>query len=506
MLQPDRQRDNNSDYAYCIDESDQIVSGWVIGKNFLISELIIRYRNSESRVLLDKELPHIGQSFKGFQTNHPCGFSFHPLKHEDFSLLIQLGDSIVEITKLRVFGKKPSPLPINSAKFPFFMNRQQRQFNEIGTQFDVADIDGIVEKLPNPLSGKHLSYYNLMPEGIQSVQPCIWSGNIPDSMRKRFDNTTSHIPPANLYEFHDVYLVGQGCIVDKNQRLFFSKHLHMNHAQLKMGRINPILISTNPNDTSKVSFNKKLKTRKIDRSICIPLSQPGESVYGHFLVDILPRVIFAQEIGTKLKYISTIHLPEWAKKFLHLLGIKNEDIITYDPMTEVLFMKHCLFPGHLRQESAFSPLASKLRESLAPFGSTPKNRRLFVSRGNFNKAQHITNFNELNTLIVRYGLELIEPHKLSIEEQISIFSEATLIVGEYGSAMHNSFFSYPNTNVLVLQSDSTLPFVQAGIGALLDQPTGFVFGKHVEKYNKKGRSRSFRAPLHAISRAIESIG
>ena len=73
-------------------------------------------------------------------------------------------------------------------------------------------------------------------------------------------------------------------------------------------------------------------------------------------------------------------------------------------------------------------------------------------------------------------------------------------MGEYGSAMHNTLFCYPNTSVIVLQSDAVPHFIQAGIGALLSQPTGFIFGEHI-----KNETRSFNAPLHLITQALNML-
>jgi capsular polysaccharide biosynthesis protein len=104
-----------------------------------------------------------------------------------------------------------------------------------------------------------------------------------------------------------------------------------------------------------------------------------------------------------------------------------------------------------------------------------------------------------------YGIEIVEPHKYSQEEQIKLFSEASFVIGEYGSAMHNTLFSPPETKVIVLQSDAPLSFIQAGIGAALNQPTGFVFGQQEKIDTTKNRfsGRSFHAPLNLVKQAIE---
>lgn len=376
--------------------------------------------------------------------------------------------------------------------------RNNINFDSEKTKFTIVNIDPIVIKSTTPFSGKHLGYHEFLPAAIQKITPVIWLGNTVD-VEFNFAESTSNIPAANLYEFQNVYLAGQGCIIDENKQVLSSQHLQMHSTHLTLGA-NMRLINTRYPDKNIISFEKALTIRTIHDTPCIPLSQPGEGVYGHWLVDILPRVVFAKQLNQPLKYIISTRSPSYARSFLHLLGITDDDIVIYRPESEVVFMKNCYFPGHLRLESAFSPLAARLNTSMQPYFSTCKNRKLYISRGNFNKQQTIFNADALIKLVTHYGLEIIEPHKYTIKEQIKIFSEASLIMGEYGSAMHNTLFCYPNTSVIVLQSDAVPHFIQAGIGALLSQPTGFIFGEHI-----KNETRSFNAPLHLITQALNML-
>lgn len=363
--------------------------------------------------------------------------------------------------------------------------KKKRIFNDTNQAFCLTELEPILTKNSIAFSNTHLSYYEFLPASRQSVKPYVWLGNVG---MDNLDRATRHIPPANLYVFKNVYLAGLGCIIDQENRLFVSPFMHMDKHYLQSGG-NSTLIELDGND---VRFNKKLNIIELADVVGVPLSQPGQGIYGHWLVDILPRVMFAKSLNIKLKYIFAQNIPRYAKVFLELLGINEEDIFVYNPNKEVVLMQVCYFPSHLRLSSAFSPLAAKFNQSLAPYQSPCKNTKLFISRGHYNNKQTIANSSELLDLVKCYDFEILEPHNYSIKEQIELFSEAGVIVGEYGSAMHNTLFAHPEAKVIVLQSEATAPFVQAGIGALLNQPTGFVFGKPVEDQHNRGRSFSAR--------------
>ena len=76
------------------------------------------------------------------------------------------------------------------------------------------------------------------------------------------------------------------------------------------------------------------------------------------------------------------------------------------------------------------------------------------------------------------GFRVLQPEKLPLERQLGLYRHATVIGGEYGSALHGSLFSEKNPTVFALKSTWPQPgFVQSGIGDALHQPTGYVFGE-----------------------------
>jgi capsular polysaccharide biosynthesis protein len=60
---------------------------------------------------------------------------------------------------------------------------------------------------------------------------------------------------------------------------------------------------------------------------------------------------------------------------------------------------------------------------------------------------------------------------------MAVFRSAAMIVGEYGSALHNAVFSGPGAVVCALRGTARHPsLVQSGIATAMGQDLGYVFG------------------------------
>jgi capsular polysaccharide biosynthesis protein len=97
--------------------------------------------------------------------------------------------------------------------------------------------------------------------------------------------------------------------------------------------------------------------------------------------------------------------------------------------------------------------AQILREAPAAAG-----RRLFITRG-AQGPRHLENETDLLHLAVAHGYERVEPQRLSLHEQASLFQSAAAVVGVKGAALSNLVFCQPGAQCLVLSPGDFLdPF------------------------------------------------
>ena len=106
------------------------------------------------------------------------------------------------------------------------------------------------------------------------------------------------------------------------------------------------------------------------------------------------------------------------------------------------------------------------------------------------------------------GFTTIRPDELSFGHQVQMFDRAQWVVGTAGSALHNTVFSPVGTRVLVLMSDhpEAQRFAQAGIGAVRQQPTGFLFGSYAKEQDTAQSGRAFSVCLSALSPGLAAAG
>lgn len=75
-------------------------------------------------------------------------------------------------------------------------------------------------------------------------------------------------------------------------------------------------------------------------------------------------------------------------------------------------------------------------------------RKLCISREGIVGSDRVFPLREtFEAMAVERGYEIIRPENISIIDQAKVFSEASIIIGEHGSTMHNAVFSCAGTVV-----------------------------------------------------------
>ena len=220
------------------------------------------------------------------------------------------------------------------------------------------------------------------------------------------------------------------------------------------------------------------------------LAGPGYRVYGHWLSDILPKIYLLHAAGVdvlKMKILLPDDVPRFGLAWLELLGISAENLIRCHPSGQSVWVEELLIPttfhNGVRMAPDMKPAAAFLCQLIdRRNGAGPverASRRLFLSRGQAPQNRIIRDRERLEVLAVQAGLTIVHPQHLGLLDQVRLFQGASMVVGEYGSALHGTMFSPPGAIVCALRGSLDHPgFVQSGFGHALDQPTGYVFGRN----------------------------
>lgn len=186
----------------------------------------------------------------------------------------------------------------------------------------------------------------------------------------------------------------------------------------------------------------------------VAIAQASFANYGHFLCELAPklmnialagfrriRLLLPEEAGYGFKFVEQVlkFIGIDAEIFVlrHAWVYKIEEMFWFTPVAE--------------HDHRKSPALLELRDvALKLFSSSgPPRRRLMVSRGDGYK-RRLTNEHAVSDAFAAEGYDTVDPGRMTIDEQIALFSEATSVVGALGAGMTNILFTPSGTNVLYI--------------------------------------------------------
>ena len=255
-----------------------------------------------------------------------------------------------------------------------------------------------------------------------------------------------------------------------------------------------------------------LPVRRLAGQVTI-IHGPGYNVFGHWLVDVLPRLYVLHRSGydiDRLQFLLPADTPQFGFDFLRSIGIINIQIIRHNHNTELVEADEVLVPTILRLRSRLHPCFAEATKfwcdrfcaGAAITRPVSAERRIFISREHAASQRLVENRGQIQTMAQQSGYELLYPERLSLADQIQIFSQSARIVGEYGSGLHNCMFSPPGTQVCALRGTSHSPgFVQSSLAEVFGQQVGYVLAptpEHSDDQRITIEPELFRRALDAL--------
>jgi len=248
---------------------------------------------------------------------------------------------------------------------------------------------------------------------------------------------------------------------------------------------------------------------------CRELNEPaiiigtiGYETFGHWILDILPRLwIFEQTFGKikdSFKLVLPANTPEYGLDFIKwIFGVSPDQIEKFSPNAETLFLRVAYVPTLIHTDyifhSSFKTFLDELvAKSINEVGETlcP---RVYVSRRKFETVSVSTkrcliNAIEIEKQLHNRGYEILYPEELPWPKKISQFAGARICVGEFGSGLHSMLFSRPGAAVVAFR---WMNATQSGIAALRNHRNIFLMPE-----NEDEQHRFTMHPMH-IDAAVD---
>lgn len=275
-----------------------------------------------------------------------------------------------------------------------------------------------------------------------------------------------------FYLADNVLLHGSGFII-KNGNILYGEDLI------------PLYIKDQISAGSRWDFSyKTLETEYIDEK-CLVICSDAHKIYGHWLVDILPRLWlyqrFVQDSNDKLKIVLPSDVPDFARRILSdYFGIKNCDIRFFTFPENNVRLRSAVIPSLLHNSHHFHPAINLFAGDMIKMAfqvlkkeavSCPMPSRLYISRTQFREkstsySRALANDDAIMDLVKRFDFSIVYPESMTWAEQIALFSRARIIVGEAGSGLHNAIFSPQCSTIICLNPQN---HVQGSIAAVRNQ-------------------------------------
>ena len=194
-------------------------------------------------------------------------------------------------------------------------------------------------------------------------------------------------------------------------------------------------------------------TRRLAGAHVLGMSEFAYNFY-HWHVDILPAVMFMTRLGLMDEAKVVIHGPTgFLVESLKHLGVPLERIVglSQDAPTEVERLVWCSTHdnhGGEKHPEAMRVFAAIKAGAPGIFEARP-GRRVFASRGGSTR-RALLNRPAVEAAFAAAGFEVIDPSTLPYLDQIRLFHDAELVVGEHGANLAAIGFCQPGARVVEL--------------------------------------------------------
>jgi hypothetical protein len=259
--------------------------------------------------------------------------------------------------------------------------------------------------------------------------------------------TTPAITPS-IFNLNELEIIGtNGLLLDLENRICIVGESFGWHPDFAKWWSEANLNASWSSDRKEFTVDRNFETNRRTIHNQAIISQPGQDIYGHWILDIVPRLFLLNEAGLGGKEILIGQIPDWASFFIKNACPPGSSITAItDPNTIVT--RRAYLPGFLKQGTvldrdfcarAWKSFLTRVQTTTTK-SSTPGPRKLFISRSKWSANRIIENEPDIEHSMQDRGYTIVYPETLSVEDQYQTFRNADIIVGQDGSGLHNIIF------------------------------------------------------------------
>jgi len=227
--------------------------------------------------------------------------------------------------------------------------------------------------------------------------------------------------------------------------------------------------------------------------------------YGHFLCEAAPKLLNIFQAGfKKVRYIlpaNCAHYQSFISDILTHIGIVSEAVII--PKASITGWSDLLYFTPVSQHDfRKSPTLLEFRDvALSRFGHKgAATRKFLIQRAEIDR-RRVANDRELAASLDDLGYEAVYPGKMTIGEQIDLFSQASDVVGSVGAGLTNIVYCPSEVRTVYVCNGLIDPFFW-DISGLCEQSFTWFFACPPQRFSQAHFIRNYDVDLPSLRAAI----
>jgi capsular polysaccharide biosynthesis protein len=248
------------------------------------------------------------------------------------------------------------------------------------------------------------------------------------------------------------------------------------------------------------------RRRRVDVDIAIAPWSHSWATYYEYVAHLLSKLCRIKEIvdsstWSSAKVCYSLFDTPYERQYLSLLGLHEDALLNtnyIDPVPQSMII------SNLQRHRLLTPTRiTSLRNAFLGEAQGTKNggRRMYLSREGAKR--EVLNEAEVRQVVSSYDLEVIESMPVDVEEQIRMFSEASLIVSPHGSGLTNLVWCSPGTRVIELFTASFLSHLYSHISHVLRLRHVYLVDNAREPHHWTHMHKDMVVDVRALATALE---
>ncbi len=341
----------------------------------------------------------------------------------------------------------------------------------------------------------------------------------PPSQNTHTESGNALLPASYIAELNDVTLIGGSNLILTNQnKNVLNDEIYLDKNR-RYGLKNPFVKLSENNVT--IEYNRKIK---LAEPVGIHFCNDYSHNYYHWLIECLPQLYILDQFKEydNMPLLSDENLTVQQFAALKIMNTRNRPLIRLKKGNAYHIQK-LIVPSMATviHDNYHSPVAFDKDVLLSPtgihyvrnhvlhtLGCTAQNgfRKIFISR---KKSEHrkLLNLEEIESLMVARGFEIVFPEALTFANQVKLFSQAKIVVGQTGAGFANLMFCPENCKALILinHHPQTSYYLFSNLAQILNIDLQFVPGSDVIEQVDKSLQNDFIISKSLLNNAIDSL-